>query len=272
MKDKFNLAICQMNVEDNKNKNISKALSMIEIAAQNGSDIVVLPEMFNCPYQNSKFAIYAESISGGETVNAISKAARELSVYIIAGSIPEKDGDKLYNSSLIFNRNGDIIGKHRKVHLFDIDVEGKITFKESDTLAAGSEATVVETEFCKLGVAICYDMRFPELLRNMALEGARVIVVPGAFNMVTGPAHWEPLIRVRALDNQVYMAVASPARDINASYVAYGNSMIVDPWGTIVGRAGENEQIIYSQIDLALIEKIRIELPLLKHRRTDVYK
>lgn len=205
------------------------------------------------------------------TLNAISEAAKKLNLYIIAGSIPELDNNKLYNSSFIFDEYGKIIGSHRKMHLFDIDIPGKITFKESETLSAGNKITVLDTELCKIGVAVCYDIRFTELLRIMALKGAELIVIPGAFNMTTGPAHWETLIRGRAIDNQLYMAAVSPARNETLSYVAYGNSMVVDPWGKILERAGESEEIIYVDIDLAKVKEVRDELPVLKNRRGDIY-
>ena len=271
MKNQFKLALCQMKVIDNKNSNIKKALKMIKIAAQNKSDLVILPEMFNCPYDNNKFREYAEEKENSETLKAIKEAANELDLYIVAGSIPELDGDKLYNSSFIFNGNGEIIGSHRKMHLFDIDIVGKISFKESSTLSAGNQITVIDTELCKIGVAICYDIRFPELLRIMTLKGSELIVIPGAFNMTTGPAHWETLIRARAMDNQLYLAAASPARNEKLSYVAYGNSMVADPWGKVLARAGDKEEIIYADINLSKVKEVRAELPLLKNRREDIY-
>lgn len=270
MKDKFTLALCQMHVVEDKNENIKHALAMISEAASK-SDLVILPEMWNCPYETSLFPEYAEEMENSPTVEAISRAAKEESIYIVAGSIPEKHQGNIYNSSFFFNPQGEIIGVHRKVHLFDIDVEGEISFKESLTLTAGNEVTVVDTELGKIGICICYDMRFPELLRLMTLDGAQLIVVPGAFNLTTGPAHWKPLIQVRAVDNQVFMAAVSPARDTNASYVAYGHSMVADPWGTILKEAGTGETIIYHSIDLSMIKKIRSELPLLQNRRTDLY-
>ncbi len=271
MKNKFKLALCQMKVIDNKDFNINKALEMIKISAKNKSDLVILPEMFNSPYDNQKFKEYAEDRINSKTLKAISKAAEEFNIYIVAGSIPELDNDKLYNSSFVFNGDGEIIGSHRKMHLFDIDIPGKITFKESETLSAGNQIIVIDSDLCKIGVAICYDIRFPELLRLMALKGAELIVVPGAFNMTTGPAHWEILIRARAVDNQLYIAAASPAKNEELSYVAYGNSMVVDPWGKTLARAGSNEEIIYADIDLSRIKELREELPLLKNRREDVY-
>jgi predicted amidohydrolase len=271
MKNEFKLALCQMEVIDNKDSNIKKALEMIKVAAENKSDMVILPEMFNCPYDNSKFREYAEERKNSKTLKAIKESAKELNLYIVAGSIPELEDDNLYNSSFIFDRDGEIIASHRKMHLFDIDIAGKISFKESETLSAGNQITVVDTELCKIGVAICYDIRFPELLRLMALKGAELIVIPGAFNMTTGPAHWETLIRSRAIDNQLYVAAASPARNEELSYVAYGNSMVADPWGEIVARAGEKEEIVYADIKLSKIKEVRKELPVLNGRRNDIY-
>lgn len=272
MKNGFRLALCQMNVTPDKNKNVSKAIAMIHQASTSGADIAVLPEMFSCPYDNSKFKEYSELLNDSSTIKAIAEKAMKNEIYVVAGSIPEQDGSKIYNTCVVLNRQGKIIARHRKMHLFDIDIKGKIRFMESEVLSPGNEITVVDTEFCKIGIAICYDVRFPELSRLMALEGAKVIIIPGAFNMVTGPAHWELLIRTRALDNQVYIAAASPARDISSSYIAYGNSMIASPWGSIVERACENEEIIIADIDLSEVERIRGELPVLKHRRPDIYR
>lgn len=244
---------------------------MIEDSVTRGSDIIILPEMFNCPYDSTFFGRFCESYPG-ETVNLLSVLARLNSVYIIGGSIPESEGGNIYNTSYCFDRKGGLIGRHRKIHLFDVEIEGGIIFKESKTITAGSEVTVIQTEFCKIGVAICYDMRFPELIRKMVLNGAKIIVVPAAFNMTTGPAHWNILARTRALDNQVYFIAASPARDEKASYTAYGHSLIADPWGDIIAEASEKEEIIFSEINLDFVDKIRRELPLLKHRKEEVYK
>ena len=271
MEKEFKIALCQMNVSDNKKKNIEKAVKMIEEAVNLGADIITLPEIFNCPYDSSKFASYAETIDNGETVKAISQVAKAHRKYIVAGSIPEKEGSKIYNTSIIFSPDGEIIAKHRKIHLFDIDIEDKIKFYESDVLSSGNDITVFDTEYCKIGVCICYDMRFPELFRLMVEQGVRMVIVPAAFNMTTGPAHWEPLIRVRALDNQIYIVAVSPARDEFASYVAFGNSMIAGPWGEIIGKLDEKENILIKKIDLSKVRKVRSQLPLLKHRRTDIY-
>ena len=269
---KFKVAVIQMQVSSQKSQNLEKAKEMINRAVEAYSpQVVVLPEMFNCPYENKYFPLFAEEYPG-ETTKLLSSLAKELKIYIVGGSIPEKEGDQIYNTSFSFNPKGEMIGRHRKMHLFDINVEGGVSFRESDTLGAGEEVTVFDTEYCKIGVAICYDMRFPELMRLMALEGAEVIILPAAFNMTTGPAHWHELIKVRALDNQVYFVVASPARDLEASYHAYGHSKMVNPWGDTVVEADEKEGIICGEIDLEYVEKIRQQLPLLKHRRIDQYE
>jgi len=271
MKNNFKIAICQMKVVDDKDINLKHAANFIERSAAGGADLVVLPEMFNCPYDTQKFSLYSENREDSKSLKKVREAARECGVHLVAGSLPESDNGNIYNSSFIFNSDGDMLGVHRKLHLFDIDVPGEIYFKESETLTPGDEITIVESDLCKIGVAICYDIRFAELLRIMTLEGAELLVTPGAFNMTTGPAHWETLIRSRAMDNQVYVAAASPARDENASYVAYGHSMIVDPWGEVLAQAGAGEEIIYARIKSSRIKEIRNQLPLLKNRRDDLY-
>ena len=266
----FKLALCQVTGSADKERNRAKASQFIREAAANGAQVISLPEMWNCPYSNDYFRKYAEP-EDGESVQMMSDLAKELGIYLIGGSISELDGDRVYNTSFSFDPSGRIIGRHRKVHLFDIDVEGGIRFMESDTLTAGNELTVVDTEFCKIGVAICYDIRFPEWFRKMALAGAQLIVLPAAFNMTTGPAHWDLSIRARALDNQVYMAANAPARVEDGVYVSYGNSCIASPWGDFIAHADEKPQIIYGDIDLDRVAAVREQLPLLKHRRPELY-
>ena len=265
------VGLCQMQVIDNKKENINTAKKMIKKASSNDVDLIVLPEMFNCPYANEKFIEYAESKEDSETLTAISNVAKKYKVNIVAGSIPEKENQNIYNTCFVFDEDGEIIGSHRKMHLFDIDVPGKIRFMESDTLSSGDEFNVINMGQYNLGLGICYDMRFPELSRILALNNSDIIIFPGAFNYTTGPSHWKLLLRSRALDNQVYVLACSPSSDENSSYNAYGHSMIVDPWGTVINEAESNEEIIYGILDLDKIKKIREQIPVLKNRRADLY-
>lgn len=266
------LALCQMNVIDDKKENLKNASAMIAQGVSENADFIVLPEMFNCPYSNDKFIEYGEVENDSPTLDAISSLANENNVYILAGSIPEKEDDKLYNTSYLFNRKGEVIAKHRKMHLFDIDVKDKITFKESDVLTAGDDFTIADTEFGKIGIGICYDVRFPELARIMVEKGALILFYPGAFNMTTGPAHWELLFRSRALDNQVFCVGVAPALNKDASYHSYGHSIVANPWGEVIAQADEKEELVISEINLEEIKKIREELPLLKNKRKDLYE
>jgi len=266
----FKIALIQMKGSFDKKESSEKAEKMIREAAFNGAELVVLPEMWNCPYASQYFREYAETCHG-HTVSFMSGLAEELGINLVGGSIPELDDDLVYNTSFIFNREGKVVAKHRKTHLFDIDVPGRIRFMESETLTPGNGATLADLDLCRIGVGICYDVRFPEFFRKMALEGALLIVLPAAFSVPTGEAHWDITIRTRALDNQVYFAACSPARDLNGPYQAYGGSCVANPWGEFDAHAGLDEEIIYSDIDLDRVMAVREQLPLLKHRKPQFY-
>lgn len=278
------IALCQMNVVDDKEKNIEKAIQMIKESKEQGADLAVLPEMFNCPYENEKFIEYAEIFEESITLKEIAKVADEENIHVLAGSISEleisfdADGndeentESIYNTSVLFDNNGKFLGKHRKMHLFDIDVKGKIYFKESDTLSAGSNFTVIKTDLATIGIGICYDIRFVELSRIMALNGAEILIFPGAFNLTTGPAHWEILFKSRALDNQVYTIGVAPALDRSANYNSFGHSIAVNPWGEIIEELDFDEDLMIVEIDLDEIKRIREEIPILKNRRCDLYE
>lgn len=265
------VAAIQMPTVKDKIQNIRTVGTYIEKIKAENPDFVILPEMFCCPYQTENFPVYAEK-EGGPSWQAMSDYARKYHIYLIAGSMPEADDvGKVYNTSYIFDRDGKQIGKHRKAHLFDINVKNGQHFKESDTLTSGDHATVFATEFGKMGVMICYDIRFPEFARTMVLDGARMIFVPAAFNMTTGPAHWELTFRARALDNQIYMLGCAPARDTQAGYISWGHSIVTDPWGKVMKQLGEKEGILIEEIDLDREDQIREQLPLLKHRKSEMY-
>jgi len=271
---KFKIALIQLLVSASKQTNISHACKLISEAASQGARLIVLPECWNSPYGVKYFPQYAETIPDGETTNALKQCAKQNNIYLVGGSIPERDDStgKLFNTSTVFNPQGDLVGKFRKMHLFDIDIPGKITFKESDALCPGNELATFDIEDFRIGIAICYDIRFPLLASLYAKRGCHLLLYPGAFNMTTGPAHWQLLLRARALDNQIYVGGISPAHDEQAEYKAWGHSALVDPWGTLLDECEMTEKIIYGDIDLEHLKTIRKQLPYLSQERKDVYK
>ena len=269
---KFKAALLQTKVFEDKKENLRQLERLLEREDVSSADLVCLPEMWCCPYQTENFPVYAEP-DGGEMWQALSALAARYGIYLSAGSVPEIDAEgKVYNTAYVFDRNGRQIAKHRKVHMFDIYAHGQVTFKESDTLTPGDSFEAFDTEMCRMGLNICFDIRFPESSRIPALDGAKVILNPGAFNMTTGPAHWELGFRQRAIENQVYMIGVAPARDPGAGYTSWGHSIVVDPWGDVVHQMDEKEGVAICEIDLDYAEKVRNKIPLLTARRTDVYE
>lgn len=281
LKQPVKLACVQLASGSDKSANLARAAEQVSKAAASGSRIVVLPECFNSPYGCDYFPDYAEVLQpspptkeASPSFHALSEMARANKVYLVGGSIPELNPDtkKYYNTCLVFGPEGQLLASHRKVHLFDIDIPGKITFKESDVLSAGNKVTLVNLpEYGTIGVAICYDVRFPELAAVAARKGAFALVYPGAFNLTTGDLHWKLLARGRAVDNQMYVAMCSPARDMGASYHAWGHSMIVDPMAKVLCEAEEKETIVEAELVGSTIEESRKNIPLSTQRRFDVY-
>ena len=264
------IAVCQIRTELDKAITMAKAELMVSKAANNGADIVVLPEMFNCPYDKNYFKPFAKA-ENGESIAAMSAWARANEVILVGGSIPEAAGDKLYNTCFVFDENGEIIARHRKAHLFDVDIEGGIRFKESNNFTPGNEITVFDTKFGKMGVMVCFDIRFPELSRAMANRGAQVIFCPAQFNMTTGPKHWELSVRARAMDNELFFVGASAARYEGFNYECWGHSTVVSPFGMVLASCDEKEQILYCDIDLSEVESTRKQLPTFLHLREELY-
>ncbi|KZT28635.1 carbon-nitrogen hydrolase [Neolentinus lepideus HHB14362 ss-1] len=287
----FRLALIQLGqVTSDKKSNLAHAREMIGKAASGEGakkpDLIVLPECFNSPYGHVHFPVYAETIgytpgqaydvekSESDSVKVLSEAAKEAGVWLIGGSIPERDAadsHKLYNTCTVYSPKGDLVALHRKVHLFDIDIPGKITFKESETLTGGTTINMFDTPFARIGLGICYDIRFPELAMTAARRGCHAIIYPSAFNLTTGPLHWELLQRARAVDNQIFVSMCSPARDMSAGYHAWGHTMVVDPMATVLAEAGHEEEIIYVDIDPAVFHSARAGIPVTTQRRFDVY-
>lgn len=271
MKERLQIATIQFRVAADKNENISHLAELIDSGHIRGADILVLPEMWNCPYKSKLFPLYAEP-EGGETWKAMSETARKNNVYLVGGSVPEVDNEgHVYNTCYVFNRNGEQIGKHRKVHLFDVNF-GEKAFHESDTLTGGDSFNTFETEWGKIGVNICFDVRFPEGMRLQALAGAKVIFVPAAFMMNTGEAHWNMNMRMRAVENQVFLVADAPMRDKSLGYEAWAHSMVIDPWGNVLTDMGIDEGVAVTEIDLDFTDRVKNELPLMSARRTDIYE
>jgi len=286
----FNLAFVQLGqVGSDKAKNIVHAREQVIKAASREDgpkpQLIVLPECFNSPYGATHFPAYAEAIeykpgepydpakSESDTVRMLSSVAKETGTWVVGGTIPEREVStgNLYNTATVYSPQGELVALHRKIHLFDIDIPGKITFKESETLTGGNSLNYFDTEFARIGLGICYDVRFPELAAIGARRGCQVFIYPGAFNMTTGPLHWQLLQRARAIDNQVFFGMCSPARDLSAGYHAWGHSLVVDPMGTVLAEAGHEEEIIHVRIDPRVFEEARAGIPVTTQRRFDVY-
>ena len=289
-KTAFRLGMCQIGpVGSEKPKNLVLARNAVEQAGREGAELVVLPECFNSPYATDQFPVYAEPIppvgttadgaaaqaSASPSTGMLCGLAREHGIYLVGGSIPERDAGTgaVYNCCVVADPSGTIVLKHRKMHLFDIDVPGGITFKESDTLTAGDAVSTFDFApcGCTVGVAICYDIRFPELAMLMRAQGAQVLLYPGAFNMTTGPPHWELLQRARALDNQCYVAAVSPARNPASSYQAWGHTTLISPWGDVVATTEHAPAVVVADVDLTKVAEIRQNIPVSLQKRHDVY-
>lgn len=254
-----------MKLQLEKVKNIAKAKEMIEQAASEGAQVVVLPEAFVCNFSLFPTHENAEPIDGFEenkeatVANMLSQAAKDNDIYIIGGSIPERREDgNIYNTCPCFNREGELITKYTKCHLFDVDIPGKITKKESDFFKFGKEFKTFETEYCTFGLGICYDARFPDFAEILCREmGAQFLVYPSVFTIPTGEMHWDILRKTRALDNQAYFAFCSAARPVETPelFQVYGHSSVVDPWGKVIADSEHDECIVYADIDISKVDE-----------------
>ena len=265
---KFLAAAVQMVACDDKAANMEEARRWVREAAAKGARIVALPEVFIWRGNKKEEKDAAESIPG-PTSEFLSALARELGIHLLGGSILETNSgsQKAYNTSLLFGPQGKLLASYRKIHLFDVDLENGVTARESDTRQCGETIVVAETDFCPVGLSVCYDLRFPELYRTLVIQGAQLIFVPSAFTAYTGKAHWEPLLRARAIENQVYVIAPDQFGKNPRSFETHGHSMIVDPWGKTSAELSDGPGLALAEIDLDYLAKIRAELPALKHRK-----
>lgn len=265
----FTIALIQNIPDYDTDKSINRAFEMVEEAARCGAALVSLPEMFYHPFELDRLSVLAEY----EEVLKVrfSEVARKHSIYLCTGSfVCRGDEGALYNRSFTYAPDGSLLYQYSKCHLFDVAL-GKMQVKESALFAGGAEIGSVDTDIGRLSTLICYDIRFPEIARKVALQGTEVLIVPAVFNQVTGPVHWELFMRCRAVENQLFLAAVSQGKNSKSAYQSYGHSMVVTPWGEILAQAGEGEEIIYAHIDKKILEETRRRLPLLENRRTDIY-
>lgn len=269
---KFIAAAVQMDSQDDKNANLAAAEGYIREAAARGASLVVLPEFMN--YIGRDMAGEAETIPGGPTFRKMADLARELGIWVEAGSIYEsnpEDPARPFNTTFLVRPDGTLAAKYAKLHPFDVVLPNGVTSRESDRVCPGKALALGDAEWGKLGLAICYDVRFGEMFRIMALEGAKIFAVPANFTVNTGKDHWEVLVRARAIENECYV-IAPNQMGKKPRFTAYGNSLIVDPWGTVIARASDKPGVITAEIDLDYVTKVRQSTFTLDNRRPDVYE
>jgi predicted amidohydrolase len=262
----------QLNSNEDKERNLEIADRLVRRGASEGAELVVLPEKFNVLGAPEQLVDGAEPLDG-PTVSWAASLASELGVWLVAGSIVERvaHDEKLRNTSVLLDPDGNSRAVYRKIHMFDVEVGG-IEYRESDVEAPGEEIVAADAGELKLGLAVCYDLRFPELFRALALDGAHAFTLPSAFTVPTGRAHWEILIRARAIENQVFVVAAGQVGQHPPHHESYGHSMIVDAWGTVLASAGdEREHVVTAELDLSAQAEVRAKLPSLANRQPDAY-
>jgi predicted amidohydrolase len=266
------VAAVQLNSQDNKQRNVEVAERLVRAAAADGAELIALPEKWNLLGGSEALVGGAETLEG-PSLSAARVWARNLSIHLVAGSIAERiEGhDRLFNTSVLIGPQGDDIASYRKIHMFDVEVGG-VTYRESDHEEGGEEIVSAPLGELELGLSVCYDLRFPELYRILAVRGARIITVPSAFTQATGRDHWEVLLRARAIENQAFMVAANQFGEAPPHYNSYGRSAIVDPWGVVLATAPDEECFVAADLDIEAQERIREKLPALANRRPAAYQ
>jgi predicted amidohydrolase len=261
------VAVCQLNSREDRAHNLAVARSLLERAAAGGAELAVLPEYVDF-LGRAADAPKPEAIDG-EFAAFFADAARELGIWVHAGSFHEigPDEGRTFNTTLLFRPDGSLAASYRKIHLYDVEIAGRVSYQESRTVAPGDKTVVTEVDGVPTGLSICYDLRFPELYRQLAIAGAKILVVPAAFMLHTGRDHWEVLLRARAIESQCFVLAAGQIGDHEPGRTCFGRSMIIDPWGTVLAQAPDTETVVLADLDLDRLETIRAELPSLANRR-----
>ena len=261
------VAVCQLNAREDRTHNLTVARDLLSRAADAGATLAVLPEYVD--YLGPGAGMPKPEPVDGEFAEFFAAAARELGIWVHAGSFHEAgpDDDHTFNTSLIFNPAGDLVETYRKIHLYDVEIPGRVSYHESRSVAPGDRTVIADIDGVPTGLSICYDLRFPELYRRLAIDGAKVLVVPAAFMMHTGRDHWEVLLRARAIENQCYVVAAGQIGDHEPHRTCFGRSMVIDPWGTVMAQAPDTVGIVTADLDIARLDEIRTTLPSLANRR-----
>jgi len=263
------VALCQMQSGEDVEENVRVAEELLDGAADGGADLAALPEVFSY-HGGARGSRGAAEPIPGPTTERLAGRARSHRMWVLGGSLHERDGDRVFNSSALFDREGSLVARYRKIHLFDADIPGQPPLRESAIWTPGEEVVTAETEFGRAGMSICYDLRFPELYRALVAKGAQLVFVPSAFTFETGRDHWEILLRARAIESQAFLVAPAqwgpwgPAAD---SRRCFGNSLVADPWGRVLARAEEGVGVTFADLDLEQVRRVRERLPALGHRR-----
>ncbi len=273
MAERVRVAAVQMSAGADKQENIETAIGLIERAAAMGATLVSLPETWTYMGDSAGTRDNGEPIPG-PTTERLAQAARKHRIWLHGGSILEiAPGEpRVFNSTVVIDPDGNLAGQYRKIHLFDVSIGDDVISQESATVAPGDDVVVVDMGGVRLGLTICYDLRFPELYRLLALQGAEIIAVPAAFHYHTGKDHWDVLLRARAIENQVFVLAANACGSHPGGWKSHGRSMVVDPWGVVLATAGDGPGVCVAECDLEVLAKIRRELPSLENRRPSAYR
>jgi predicted amidohydrolase len=273
MPDSLRVACVQLTAGSDKVANLAKTELLVERAASLGAELVVLPEKWNLVGDGETLQAGAETVERGESVEAMSGWARKHGIALVGGSIVERrpGREKLSNTCLVYDASGNLAAAYRKIHLFDVEVAGR-SYHESEVEEAGDQVVVAEIGGWKIGLTICYDLRFPELYRLLALAGAELVTVPANFTQRTGMDHWQVLLQARAIENALYLAAPGQIGEPLPGRPSYGRSLVVDPWGTVTAQAPDCETVILAELERGRIREIRSKLPALAQRRPDVYR
>jgi predicted amidohydrolase len=266
------VAAVQLNSGNDKDRNLEVAGRLLAEAAADGAQLVALPEKWNLLGSAADLDAGAEALDG-LTLKAVGSWARELGIWVLAGSIAERrpGADRLFNTSCVIDPAGELMATYSKVHMFDVDVGG-VSYRESEREQPGDEVVLADVGGVEVGLSVCYDLRFPELYRILAVRGARVLTVPSAFTTPTGRAHWEVLLRARAIENQAFVLAPNQSGEAPPHYDSYGHSAIVDPWGKMLAEAGDGEGFVAADLDFERQAEIRSTLPSLANRRPGAYR